>query len=349
MHAGHQLTSNDRAVWLERNGFDCPVYKAKITAQTCASNRNRPLLTEVGVPPADGTIQLHRNPKCSDACPTWLGQRDKYAGATGSASTKRGTCAWCGRTNMAIVNRGLDGACYKLFKDGVIEQAEDGKWCEIIASTPATPPAPDQQRADEELAQRLETAAAPIVDATGASIHVPAGDLAADLANPANIRHMPGQAPPVLLSEGEAASELLTQARALAAPAAQGDAADDFVPYTGIMPAPKSELVIILDMRGRIGITAATVREFGLADCTHMELFWSASRRQIGLRPATDSSPHKLAVARGRKGKLAQIHGSGFYKAFGLKPVYGRYPLHRAPSGMLVATIELESEEAKAS
>ncbi len=234
---------------------------------------------------------------------------------------------------------------------------------EHLASTPATPPAPDQQRADEELAQRLETAAAPIVDATGASIHVPAGDLAADLANPANILHMPGQAPPVqvqamaeanaavpsaFVTVAEAAAPIIL-ARALAAPAAQGDAADDFVPYTGIMPAPKSELVIILDVRGRIGITAATVREFGLADCTHMELFWSASRRQIGLRPATDLSPHKLAVARGRKGKLAQIHGSGFYKAFGLKPVYGRYPLHRAPSGMLVATIELESEEAKAS
>jgi hypothetical protein len=358
MHAGHKLTAEDRAKWLERNGFDCPVYKAKITAQTCASNRKRPLLTEAGLPPADGAIQLHRNPKCNDDCPTWLGQRDKYAGATGSASTKRGVCAWCGRTNMAIVNRGLDGACYKLFKDGVIEQGEDGSWREV--AVPVQVQAMAQANAAVSsafgpLAEAVQTErTAPIVDTTGTPVQVPAGDIAAALANPDTILHMPGQAPPVLMgadpdkeliTEAEA-SEILASARAQAAQQAPAD--DDWEDYTGRHGNSHDGPMLIVDKSDKFGLSAEAVKLFDLAAGERVRLRYSRNRRQIGVIGCDEGDPGALVI-QGSKSSLLRISAQGFCSTFRITPRPGSYPLHREPSGLLVATIELESEEAKAS
>lgn len=196
----------------------------------------------------------------------------------------------------------------------------------------------------------LAESAAPILDPAGAPVHIPAGDLAADLANPATIEHMPGQDRPMLMTkdefEAEAAAELLTQARAQAAPE---DTDDEWQEYTGRAPSKPSTPHLCIDKNGKLGLTVAAVRDFGVSHGHWVDLLWNAPRRQIGIRVLSEQGRASLRVSGNPKCSRHQFHGAGFWAQFGLAPKPGQYPLHRAPSGLLVATIELENQEAKAS
>lgn len=125
---GHDLATDERSAWLQRNTFECPVYGARISPQTCAANRKRPLLTDgAGINPT-GKETHFRHPKCGDDCATWIEQKTKNAGATStSANTKRGCCANCERDNMALI-AGMCAPCNNLRKEGLIIQGEDCVW-----------------------------------------------------------------------------------------------------------------------------------------------------------------------------------------------------------------------------
>lgn len=208
------------------------------------------------------------------------------------------------------------------------------------------------------LAEAVQTERAePIVDTTGTPVQVPAGDIAADLANPSTILHMPGQAPPVLMgadpdkeliTEGEAA-QILASARAQDAPVEPGGEADGWEEYTGRAPAKPSSPHLCIDRNGKLGLTIAAVREFGISHSSFVDLLWNAQRRQIGIRIVAVQGRASLRISGNPHSHRHQINGAGFWQQFGLRPVSGQYPLQRLPSGLLVATIELESEEAKAS
>lgn len=206
------------------------------------------------------------------------------------------------------------------------------------------------------LAEVAESAAAPLVDSSGAAVQVPAGDLAADLANPPTIQHMPDQAPLTLMgadpddeliTEGEATG-LLASARAQAAPTEQDDA-DGWEAYTGYNAHRHAAPVLIVDKGGKLGLSAEAARQFSLAAGERVCLRYNRRLGQIGIVPNCAKDAPGALVIQGGNGTLLRINMSGFCRAFGLRPVSGQYPLHRAPSGMLVATIELENEEAKAS
>lgn len=125
---GHELTTDDRKAWLERNTFRCPVYGANISPQTCAANRKRPLLTEGAGMTSSTNVTLCRHPLCGEDCTTWAEQRDKNAAAKStSPTTRRGTCENCGRVNMALI-KGMCGPCDKLRTAGEIVPTRGGQW-----------------------------------------------------------------------------------------------------------------------------------------------------------------------------------------------------------------------------
>lgn len=362
MAAKHELTEAERRAWLERNTFECPVYRARVSPQSCASNRRRPLLTEVGSIPPEDQMQLHRRPGCGDDCPTWQEQKGLNVATSTSQNTKRATCAWCGRENMAIVARGLDGACYKLANAGKIAQAEDGTWYETGTIHPKSTPAPDLSSAFGPLAEQEGEHAAELIDAAGTPAQVPAGDLSIDLANPKGVFNMPGQAPPVLvggapivehvlgLMGADPDGELITETEAdqLLEQAKAQDAeteADDWQEYTGVVPAPVTSPMLTLDKRGRFGITACGVREFGIS-APYVRPLWSPTRGQIGLRFQDQPAPGQGVLKCSRSDKhLLHFHAVGFLRQFGITLAPGQYPLQREPSGLLVATIDIQPRE----
>lgn len=111
-----QLTDADRAAWIQRHTFVCPVYRARISPQQCAANRHRPMADNQsseawGDDGGRGVAPRKRG--CGDDCPAWLSQRNaNTAQSRPDCSTRRGTCAYCERENMALIT-GMCGPCGK--------------------------------------------------------------------------------------------------------------------------------------------------------------------------------------------------------------------------------------------
>lgn len=84
------------------------------------------------------------------------------------------------------------------------------------------------------------------------------------------------------------------------------------------------------------------VRAFGIAGQGYAQPLWNPRRRQVGIRLLDKDSRGALRISGNQR---HQFHGAGFWQQFGLVPVPGQYPLQREPSGLLVATIDIQPRE----
>ena len=136
--------------------FICTPYMARITPQTCAINRAKP--------------KADRKPGCGEDCPDWLAQRDKKAVEPVQECDRRGTCAFCGRTNMTLPQAGLCGPCAQMSKRGEIARVEGqaNAWRETTAEERANP-APKPATAWDMLRKNMDCTQEDLADKIGCS------------------------------------------------------------------------------------------------------------------------------------------------------------------------------------
>jgi hypothetical protein len=332
--------------------FECPVYRARLTAKGCADNRRKPLLTEgAGTSPMGGDTS-HRHPKCGEACPTWLEQQGKVLitingpapaqlppqqegqGSAWDLVSKATGCAT--HTALAKKIKKWQGQVSRVFSDLSKGRTPRGEvWekilhvsklsAEQLLSAQPAPPAPEPPLADLE----GETTS----EATG---------LGADLS--ADTESHTYHAPPVLM--GADPAEQLMTGQELDTLAQQAPSLpEDFVQFVPL--ACKSALPALSITRNvDITINARAVRQFGLADARHARLYWSAQRGQLAIQMC-DPAPDAVAIQAGEGDPHRTIAGKLALRRFGVQPVTGRsFELTLAPGGLLVATIELQQPQA---
>jgi len=336
--APHAETSAAHAAWLERFCFDCPACKARITPQTCAAMRQRPLLTE-GSGTDGQREQLFRPAGCGEDCTAWLAQRDapRKGPTNGAARTKRGTCGFCGRRDMALITGGLCGGCDKLRQaGGIVREGEGWRIADprpAKAAKPATPAKPADKPApaakplrpvgadpDKELLTPRE------LDALQAARRMAAASPAA----------------PALSARpsGPAASSSAAEPGA-----ACGGVPDDFqlfAPQPGRRDPGVPSLTI--GKGGDIVIGVDAVRRYGLSDVRFVRVYWSPRRRALAIQPA-QSREGAYSLLRRKHCDVREICAAAFLRHFGIAaPPRTRFPLTPGPGGLLVATIDAPAQ-----
>ncbi|MHC1701465.1 MAG: hypothetical protein AB9900_10860 [Humidesulfovibrio sp.] len=352
--AAHHLTPDDRAGWLQRHAFDCPVYRAKLTPQACAANRMRPLKSECAVDDfgaSGGKQPLLRNPGCGEDCPTWAAQRDKNT--VKPAKNGVDACGYCKRVNMSSPARGLCGSCNKLALKGDIVKTAGGLWMAV-----------DQAHAHGLLAEAAEPWPFKAPDCPG----VPLG-VSFDQGVYHNSEPMPGQAPPVIVHGDKLpplSQVLLADAQKdnPVLPTMMGtDPADALIDteLAQIDLSGQTDLegwefydprdkplapAVWITKDGHLCINADAVGLYKLGDHTHARLGLHKSLGKVCIMP-TYEGHGALALQRGKDRGCQYISGRGFLARLGLSPVRNKpFPITSGPGGMLVFSIETQAEEA---
>jgi hypothetical protein len=348
----HNKNSAAYLAWIERNCFTCTALNARITPQTCAGMRARPLLTE-GKGNDGQRETLFRPAGCGEDCAAWLAQRDApRQGPTNSAArTKRGTCGFCGRNDLALISGGLCGGCQNMRKTGELVRAgavwrlasavKAGPSPDAAAPAPLTLAGadPDEQLLTPAELDAMQAARGQLQIARASAVTKGSKERRADA--PSSAAAVAASAKP----SGPAASSSTAEPEGIRTMGLPDDLPDDFEAFRP-QPGKREDRppTITIGKSRDIVLGVAAVRAFGLAEVRFVRLFWSSRRRALAIQPV-ESREGAYSLLRRKSCDIREICAGGFLRHFGIQAASRTpYPIIRGPGGLLVATIDTPAQ-----